>query len=100
MIKPLPAAALIMGYGGLIPFVALSIIVTAGIELPNFSTERFAQLLLGYAAIILSFVGAVHWGFALAKDGNFPPESANRFYTYSVIPAVLAWDILFLPQCQ
>ena len=50
-------------------------------------------MLLGYAAIILSFVGALHWGFAMSA----PAANAPRLYTWSVVPALLGWLALLRP---
>jgi hypothetical protein len=45
-----------------------------------------------YAAVILSFVGAVHWGVALA--GPVRPFKARLMMALSVLPALLAWVAL------
>ncbi|CAA6823027.1 MAG: Unknown protein [uncultured Thiotrichaceae bacterium] len=93
----MPVAALIMGYGGLIPFVILSLCLVAGIGIVGFDLARTGQLLMSYAAIILSFIGAVHWGVALAHHDSMPTSLLHRFYGYSVLPAICAWVSLLLP---
>lgn len=78
-----------MGYGGLIPFVAAGLATWA----PEFS--GFAVLgLTTYGAVILSFVGAVYWGLALAAG---PIGCRDKLFLYSVCPALLGWVALLLP---
>ncbi|MDX5374373.1 MAG: DUF3429 family protein [Gammaproteobacteria bacterium] len=79
-----------LGYGGLIPFVAGALALAAwpgaeGLLLPA---------LLGYAAVILSFLGAVHWGRVLAAPGR---SDAVNLLAWGVTPSVLAWCALLLP---
>ena len=55
----LPPLALLLGVGGLVPFLACGLgSVTAGGAVP---ADRALLALVEYAAIILSFLGAVHW---------------------------------------
>ncbi|MDZ7810256.1 MAG: DUF3429 family protein [Arhodomonas sp.] len=80
-----PTAALLCGYGGLLPFAAGALaVVLAGVE-------PWAFLLLAYAAVILTFVGALHWGLTVAGDAP-----ASR-YGASVVPGLVAWGALALP---
>ena len=51
--------ARMLGYGGLLPFLFLAGAVVLGIRLP---LAPAPSLLVGYGAIILSFIGALHWG--------------------------------------
>ncbi|AUB78741.1 MULTISPECIES: DUF3429 family protein [Spiribacter] len=74
-----------MGYLGLIPFAATA----AG---PWLGMAWTSDWLLAYGAVILSFIGAIHWGLAMGQRN--PPPAA--FYT-SVIPALVAWVVLMLP---
>ena len=77
------SVARMLGYAGLIPFIVLSISSWLAPPLGAESTD----LLVLYAAIILSFMGAVHWGAALVNDG----QHSGALYTASVIPALVAW---------
>jgi hypothetical protein len=80
-----PKAARLLGWGGVIPFVALALAsLTAAPEA--------APLLLGYGAIILSFMGAVWWGVAMARG-----ETGPRLYAISVLPALAAFAALLVP---
>jgi hypothetical protein len=49
-----------------------------------------------YGAVILSFVGAQHWGLAMALPGLDEAERTHRF-VWSVGPCLLAWPALVLP---
>jgi len=82
--------AKILGYAGLIPFIILSI--GSWIEIPYIDNAVYA--LITYAAIILSFMGAVHWGMAMSKIDN----KQNKYFIVSVIPALAAWFSLMIPE--
>lgn len=84
-----PPLAIAAGLGGLIPFIALAALLLAGVDAAPIS---LATALLAYAACILSFVGAIQWGLALAA-----PEPAGRRYAVSVAPALAGWLVLSLP---
>jgi hypothetical protein len=86
----IPALVAWLGYGGLIPFVGLAI---AG---GNLRAVALTQAMLAYGAVILSFVGALHWGFAMAVPG-LDVRVRSRLFVWSVWPALLAWVCLLLP---
>jgi hypothetical protein len=46
--------------------------------------------------VILSFVGALHWAFAMLAPDMADAER-KRAYAWSVIPALLGWVALLLP---
>lgn len=49
-----------------------------------------------FGAILLSFLGAIHWGFEFSKYGG---EIGNRRYVLGLIPIICAWPTLLLaPQ--
>jgi hypothetical protein len=81
-----------LGYGGLIPFVALAV-------LSWFDAERVglwhANLRI-YSAVILSFVGALHWGFAMLLS-DIPSGRRDALFAWSVVPALLAFFALTMP---
>jgi glutaredoxin len=84
-----PQAGQWLGYAGLIPFLA----ALAGFMLSDaVRQEYFARQFLAYGAVILSFVGAVHWGVALGGGRLRMMRMA-----FSVLPALLAWAALLLP---
>ena len=63
---------------------ALREAVSAGVEV------------LAYGAVILSFVGALHWGFAMAQSGLSTAER-TRCFVWSVVPSLMAWPATLLP---
>ncbi len=97
--KPLPLTAWLLGFGGVIPFLVLFLALLPGLS-PGFADSReVTRWLLAYAAIILSFLGAIHWGVALARDdATANNQSGNRSFLYGIMPALLAWFALLLPH--
>jgi len=79
-----------LGYAGLVPFMAFSI--GSWISLPYFSDA--VQILIAYAAIILAFMGAIHWGQAMSRTS----QQHGKYFYASVIPALTAWIALLLPE--
>jgi len=80
-VSPLAEAT---GYAGLLPF--LGALLGVGL-LPTFEQRDLAQrLALGYGATILSFVGAVHWGLAVAGRWAWSPGVVVG----ATLPAVVA----------
>ena len=80
----------LLGYGGLVPFVVLAGAVMLGLRTPFAPAQSY---LIGYGAVILSFVGALHWGDQLSRA----VPSALRFI-WSVVPALGAWVALMMPD--
>jgi hypothetical protein len=83
----LPPLAWPLGLGGLLPFVAGLGAVALGWTWAGFA-------LAAYGAAILSFLGAVHWGLALADPSG--PGAAERL-AWGVVPSLWAWLALLLP---
>ncbi len=80
-----PRAAAWMGYLGLLPLIAGMIGMWAGVA-------GAGTWLAAYGAVILSFVGAIHWGMAAGR-GRYAPSP----YALSVVPALVGWVALLLP---
>lgn len=97
--KPLPLTAWVLGFGGVIPFLVLFLALLPGLS-PGFaSSQQITLWLLAYAAIILSFIGAIHWGVALATDDDtVNKQQSSRNFLYGIVPALLAWFALLLPH--
>lgn len=87
-----PRSVAWLGYGGLVPFVGLAVLELLRTALP-FDAPG---LLRAYGAAILSFVGALHWGFATAAPG-LDARLRDRLFAWSVVPALMAWIALALP---
>ena len=86
-----PRMVALLSYGGLIPFLALA----AASLLDPSRIGMWQQLSLNYGAVILSFVGALHWGFAMSLLG-LSDARRSAALAWSVIPALLAWVALLL----
>jgi len=93
--RRLRAPATLIGYAGLLPFLLGGLSVTFGLDrVFGLDTEL---MLIGYGAVILSFLGATHWGMALA--GPFRAFRARWLLGASVVPALVAWlSLLRYPE--
>ena len=87
----MPRPALVLGFAGLIPFLA-GVGGVWALGYPDFILVL--NLTMAYAAVILAFLGAVHWGLALAQEaaGNW------RRLVPAVLPALAGWVALMLPN--
>ena len=90
----IPAPALILGVGGLLPFAALTVGIVMFPE-PNLS--YFLGWLVQYGALIASFVGALQWGL-IVREPNLSAIEQWSAMGWSVCPALVAWVALQLPQ--
>jgi hypothetical protein len=87
----LPGGVAWLGYGGLVPFLTLAAGSVAGGPHADF----LRAALFSYAAIILSFVGALHWGIALAAR-EMQARQRSALFAWSVVPALAAWPALLV----
>ena len=78
-----------LGYGGLLPLVGLAL----AIWLDQSHISLWRDALINYSAVILSFVGALHWGFAMSQSGMTPNQRTKSF-VWSVVPSLLGWVAL------
>lgn len=89
---PVMAPALVFGLAGLLPFVGLALLAVLG---DGTWHVYWLTALSYYGAVIVAFVGALHWGYAL-KRGVADREAWIQ-YGFSVLPALLAWLSLLFP---
>lgn len=85
--SPTVPIALWLGYGGLIPFAALAAL--AWLLEPEWRPFTTAAL-SAYAAVIVSFLGGIHWGIGF-RDGT------PRLFLWGVLPSLVAAAALLLP---
>lgn len=88
---PIPPAARWLGFAGLLPFLGAA----TAMLLADGALQAFAALALpAYGAVILSFLGGIRWGLAMAdaKPGRLPARLA-----ISVAPSLAGWVALLLP---
>jgi hypothetical protein len=77
-----------LGIAGLLPFVAGA----AGLWLLSPEWAGLAALaLLTYAAVIVSFLGGIHWGLAMSLA-----QTRRGLLIWGVLPSLLAWAGLLL----
>ncbi len=80
--------ALALGYAGLLPFIALSSAVIAGVAIGP--VDPLAAL-IAYGACISSFLGGIAWGSAVERHGG------GLEYAWSVLPSLVGWAALLMP---
>ncbi len=81
-----------LSLAGFIPFAFLAILLLSLGTTNEFFVSLF-DIFKVWSALILSFLGGIRWGFAIANE---PFE--NRNLMLSVIPSILAWFVLLLPD--
>lgn len=78
-------------YVGLLPFVGATATLALGGEAWH---DTALQALIGYGAVILGFLGAVHWGLALREQ---PLDHRRHYFGWGVLPALAGWLALMIP---
>ncbi|KAI8607306.1 hypothetical protein BC830DRAFT_1051978, partial [Chytriomyces sp. MP71] len=79
-----PTAPKVLGLAGLLPFLG-----TAALSFTNPETVwLMMEIQAVYSTTILSFMGAVHWGLAMAENST---ESKALRYALSTAPALIAF---------
>ena len=81
--------ARLLGYTGLVPFIALAGISAFG---PLGWHTQALSALVAYGALILSFLGGITWGMAVRES-----QADQRLYLLSMIPFFMAWGAVLLP---
>jgi hypothetical protein len=78
-----------LGYAGLLPFLtgAAAVLIVSEAATAWLAADAMRY----YAAVIASFLGAVHWG--IETDS----ESRSARLRWGVLPALLAWSLLLAP---
>lgn len=96
MTQRMPPVAYALGLGGVIPFVACGIAAVSAAPQSSLPQGGIAlAALIAYGAIILSFLGAVHWGLELRTAELAPPGRVMRL-SLSVVPALIGWACVLL----
>ncbi len=91
--EPSPLARYLC-YSGLVPFALLAAALWALPADAQALVHRLvATALVGYGAVIASFLGGVHWGIA----GQLPQHGAKFHYVWGVVPSLLGWVVLVVP---
>ena len=86
---PASPTATRLAYAGLLPFVLGAALLW--LVRPD-AHPYVAGALSGYAAVIVAFLGGIHWGLAFAQ-----PRPAARLFAWGVVPSLVAWVAVVLP---
>lgn len=89
----IPAAALVLGLAGLIPFVAGAAALWT--PLPPLTPDLGLRLVTVYGAIILSFLGGIRWGTAI---GPYDTRRQGLELTASVLGSLAGLAAVFIPS--
>ncbi|KAJ5107974.1 hypothetical protein N7456_004649 [Penicillium angulare] len=110
-LNEVPKEALYLGMAGVVPYLATSLQTVAlsyeinhaaqtgdGLIFSGQSAELMLHMLepvqVAYGAVILSFLGAIHWGLEWAGYGG---KYGYKRYAAGVIAPAVAWPTLLLP---
>ena len=81
--------ALKLGYVGLLPFVAGALLAwTVRAD----AHPYVIAALSAYAAVIVSFLGGIHWGFGFRR-----PDAPPARFVWGVVPSLVAWVAVVMP---
>jgi len=80
-------------FAGALPFIAA---VLALLFAPAVAAPPIWRAVLGYGAVIASFVSGIHWGLFVYRDTGLP---LNLFISSNVC-ALAAWAALLVPSLQ
>ena len=108
-----------LAYAGLLPLVGGALLVWAVHD----EVQAYVALALSaYAAVVLSFLGGIHWGFAMRQPLLYaqaqtqtqpqlqsqpqpqsepqvqpPPRQATALLVWGVVPSLVAWAAVLMP---
>jgi len=87
---PVPTA---LGLAALLPLLVLALLILADVS-PPFDRDTIARVMVGYGALLLSFLGGVRWGMTMRLSMG-RREAATL--AASLAPMLVGWIALFLP---
>jgi glutaredoxin-related protein len=88
-IKNTKKLVLLLGYAGIIPFIGFSLLAF----FPDVHHWAIRANIV-YGGIILTFIGAVHWGCLLDNFSSSLSSKNKIILMVSVLPSLLAWLVL------
>ncbi|KAI9821463.1 MAG: hypothetical protein M1832_003309 [Thelocarpon impressellum] len=111
-LQAVPREALYIGLAGVLPYLATSMTTFylawdinfahatgQGFLLSGATAEALLHIIeplqVGYGAVILSFLGAIHWGLEFAKYGG--QHHGYKRYMIGVFAPAVAWPTILLP---
>ena len=91
MIRHLPPLAILLGAAGLVPFMVFGLTAVGANPVNSLAA---AENLVGYGAVILAFLGGVHWGFTLGETGD--GKAVRARLGLGVLPSLIGFIAIFL----
>lgn len=89
-VPPPSDTARLLGHLGLVPFVLGALLVWV----VNAEARPYAaHALSAYGALIVSFLGGIHWGLAFRLSA--PPAT---LFLWGVVPSLVAWPAVMMPE--
>lgn len=86
---PVNPIAVRLGYAGLIPFIlGMALVWLVRADAHPYVTDGLSR----YAAVVISFLGAIHWGLGFRQTVPSPQP-----FIWGVVPALLAWIASTMP---
>jgi hypothetical protein len=89
-----PLLPYVLGLSGVVPFWALALGRATGWP-HGIPPGEIAGMLATYAATILSFLGGIRWGVAVAAPNQ---RRVATDYVFGVTPQLFGWGALILPD--
>jgi hypothetical protein len=87
----IPGSARLLGFGGLLPFAAAALVALSA---EGALRAQALAALIAYGAVILSFLGGIRWGLAMAAPDQ---DALAARLAFSVVPSLAGWVALLLP---
>ena len=82
----------ILGYLGLIPFIVPASLMYLD---DQHHFLFWGYVLMSYGALILTFVGALQWAFAMTLS-DLSMRQRKWMYGWSVVPSLVAWGAMLM----
>jgi hypothetical protein len=98
----MPALAMLLSILGLAPFIGCGL---AALGSNAATADRMLAALIAWGALVLAFVGGLHWGLVLREQesglpgaqGGRPGIGRQMRIGAAVLPLILSWLALLLP---
>jgi hypothetical protein len=98
----MPASAILLSILALVPFIGCGL---AALGPDTAMADRMLTALIAWGALILAFVGGLHWGLVMREPetgppvvpGSKPAPGRHMRIGVAVLPLVLGWLALLLP---
>ena len=93
--RKLPTVAVALGLAGLLPFLAFGWWSVSGVD--DDRIARATSGLVSYGAVILAFLGGVHWGFVLGEPPVVVGARRVRYrLIFGIAPSLVGWAALLV----